>query len=115
MNACTDSGDKPDTTSSGLHPLTSVVLTVLVVIGLLLGALFYILTFVFFGNFHLPNMWHLFVLAYTLAMPPMSLVGLIAYHILPSRATACISLLFAIGSLAIWLLWSAEASRGLIH
>lgn len=109
--------EKPDRTTGEVRPVTSVVLTLLTLIGLLIGALFYLLTILYFwlGFLDLQIMWHLFVLVYTLAMPPMSLFSVIVYHLRPSRTTAFVSLLFAIGTLAIWLVWSAEASRGITH
>ena len=60
-------------------------------------------------------MWHLFVLCYTIAMPPLSMVTLLVYLLRPNRWTFFVGLVFAMGTLGIWLLWSADASRGLIH
>jgi hypothetical protein len=113
----TSTSSEPDLESTSLatRPGIPLALTFLAVIGFIPAAIYCLLALLFLGNFNLANLWHLFVMAYTFLIPILSLACIVTYHVRPNRITMLVSALFSVATLAIWLLWSASASRGLIH
>jgi len=93
----------------------SICLSAIAIAGLFFSGLFFIIAILFFDNFNLSNMWQLFVLAYTFLIPPISLIGIVSYHMRPNRYTMMATILFSSGTFAVYLLWTAPGSNGLIH
>ena len=101
--------------TSRISKFGSLVLSSVVILGLLLSALFALLALVFVGNFNFSNNWHLFVFAYTFVAPVFSVIGFIAFH-RSSRSTTKLSFLAAVFcTLATFIFWTIDSSRGLIH
>lgn len=83
--------------------------------SLIFGGFCMLMAFIFFQNFHLPNHWHSFVLAYTFVTPVLSLVGIVIFAAHPSRKSAIFSILTSLAVFANYLVWNAAGSSGLIH
>lgn len=95
--------------------LIGVFVSILAGLAVLFGGIWILLTIVFFQNFHLPNLWHCFVLLYTLVTPVLSVAGFLLFWFRPSAKTAILSVSASLAVGGIFLLWIADGSRGLIH
>ena len=94
---------------------TGVIVSILAGLAVLFGGFWILLSIIFFQNFHLPNLWHCFVLLYTFATPALSVAGFFVFWFRPSSKTATFSIIASLAVGGIFFLWIAEGSRGLIH
>jgi hypothetical protein len=82
----------------------------------LFGSLrWWLLAVAFFGNFDLGSLWHLFVLVYTFALPPLAILGYVIAGAIPGKRSTLLSLVLSVATLATYFLWTSERSSGLTH
>lgn len=96
--------------------LISIVVSLSSVASILFAAFFLLLSWAFFGNFHLGSFWHGFVLCFTFVAPFVVFFGLLMFCGQSTLKRGLISILIsAAAAVGIYLIWSAEASRMLVH
>lgn len=97
------------------NALHTVGYALLAAVAFLASILFAIFAVLFFGNFHLPNLWHLFVLIYTLSMPVLTVGSFAVFRSRPTRLTQIAFLAICVLAFFTYFLWAFPASKGLIH
>ncbi len=94
--------------------LLSLALSVFAALALLFSLLFLGLGLLFFGNFDLGSLIHLFILAYTFSVPLLIVVAFFVYHFRPNKKTALALLLLSLASFGTLFVWGLGGT-GLIH
>lgn len=86
----------------------------LTALGLLASLPFFAYSLLFFGIFDFGSMWHLFLFAYTIGIPPAAVVGYLVFMLERTRLTAVAASLLSIAAFATGFLWTNPYSTGLI-
>ena len=95
--------------------VASVAFSIVTVFAILLSGISALLAFIFLSNFNFSNTWHLFVFAFTLAAPVVSVAGYLTFRSCGILGIRLISVLAAFCPFLIPLIWSLEGSKGLVH
>ena len=93
----------------------SIPVRIFAALALLCGMFYWLMTLLFLGNFSLGSLWHLFVLAYTITIPFLTIGGLVIFMLKPGKTSGIASLILSTASFFTFLLWTSEQSRGLVH